>query len=82
MAGLASASPNQRRLNPGGGQAMKLLSLKALIATSSSGQVQEAKRDPGHDPQADADPAGLNHGADPQPLTATRRRPRRRATSR
>ena len=43
MAGLASASPNHCRPKPGGGHAMKLLSLKALIATIRSGTYRKAR---------------------------------------
>ena len=38
IAGFESASPNQRRVNPGGGQAMNRLSLKAWMPTRISGR--------------------------------------------
>ncbi len=43
MAELARASPNQRRVNPVGGQAMKELSLKAWMPTMTSGRYRKAR---------------------------------------
>ena len=57
IGGFASASPNQRRVNPVGGQAMKLLSLKAWIADDDERQVQEAEDRQVATRSADAHPA-------------------------
>ena len=79
MAGLASASPNQCRLKPGGGQAMKALSLKALMATTSSGMYRKAStsqvatRRPNRT-QADSTTVAAHH--------SDSNAPNRRATSR